>query len=165
MVLVSPLDFITDVHSSLVHIFIFLLLLLPQNSIIMEGEGTYLKRQSYSSTPSKSYNNYTTSPSQKSQYRYSTGEYSKTSTRISRRYATPEESDAVFPVFNTPINMYLRKELNPQQRYAPTSQQQQQQQQQPVYSSSSTKYHSKPSYSGASFDPLSSKASTASTAS
>ncbi|CAO0790498.1 unnamed protein product [Mucor circinelloides] len=131
----------------------------------MEGEGTYLKRQSYSSTPSKSYNNYTTSPSQKSQYRYSTGEYSKTSTRISRRYATPEESDAVFPVFNTPINMYLRKELNPQQRYAPTSQQQQQQQQQPVYSSSSTKYHSKPSYSGASFDPLSSKASTASTAS
>ncbi|GAN08448.1 conserved hypothetical protein [Mucor ambiguus] len=126
----------------------------------MEGEGTYLKRQSYSSTPSKGFNNYTTasSPSQKSQYRYSTGEYPKTSTRISRRYATPEESDAVFPIFNTPTNMYLRKELNSQQRYAPTSQQQQ-----PVYNNSpSTKYYSKPSYNGSSFDPLLSKAPTAS---
>ncbi|KAF1807745.1 hypothetical protein FB192DRAFT_1270892 [Mucor lusitanicus] len=126
----------------------------------MEGEGSYLKRQSYSSTPSKNFSNYTTasSPSQKSQYRYSTGEYPKTSSRISRRYATPEESDAVFPIFNTPTNMYLRKELNPQQRYAPTSQQQ------PVYnnSPSSTAYHSKPTYNGSSFDPLLSKASTAS---
>ncbi|KAK4517596.1 uncharacterized protein ATC70_000936 [Mucor velutinosus] len=131
----------------------------------MEGEGTYLKRQSYSSTPSKNYNNYTaaSSPSQKSQYRYSTGEYPKTSSRISRRYATPEESDAVFPIFNTPTNMYLRKELNSQQRYAPTSQQQQQPS---VYNnSSSTKYYSKPTYNSSSFDPLSSKASTASPAS
>jgi hypothetical protein len=45
-----------------------------------------------------------------------------------RHYATPEESDAVLPVFNTPTQMYIKQELNqrfatpsPKQQYASTS--------------------------------------------
>lgn len=38
-------------------------------------------------------------------------------TSSSRRYATLEESEAVLPVFNTPTNMYLRQEFNPQPRF------------------------------------------------
>lgn len=53
-----------------------------------------MNRQSYSS-PSD-YNPY------KNQFRYST-----------RRYATLEESEATFPVFTTPTNMYIRTEYNP----------------------------------------------------
>lgn len=51
--------------------------------------------------------------------------YSSSSTR---RYATPEESDAVLPTFTTPTYMYIKQELNqrhaipsPKQQYASPS--------------------------------------------
>ncbi|KAI8647674.1 hypothetical protein BD408DRAFT_439118 [Parasitella parasitica] len=129
----------------------------------MGGEGAYTDQQTYSSTPPKGYNSNANTPLQKNQHPHSSPvqqEYPKTSSRISRRYATPEESDAVVPIFNTPTNMYLKKDLNPQQRYASTPPQppppvQQQQHQQP----STPKHYSKTHHSRSSFDPLSTTSS------
>ncbi|KAG2195689.1 hypothetical protein INT47_012910 [Mucor saturninus] len=77
-----------------------------------------------------------------------------------RHYASPEESEAVFPVFTTPTQMYIVQELNQQPRgspqytaspkmptqYSPTQQQQQQQQQQQTYSGTKSFPEPNPAY-------------------
>ncbi|KAI7903524.1 uncharacterized protein BX663DRAFT_485669 [Cokeromyces recurvatus] len=42
--------------------------------------------------------------------------------RTQRRYATPEESEAVFPVFTTPTDMYLNFNFSSQSNYTPSPQ-------------------------------------------
>jgi hypothetical protein len=99
----------------------------------MSQQETYTKQESYNSTTNPyiaeanySYNNFQANAhsSPKSQHRYSSPAQSPLrappAPQQSRHYATPEESEAVLPVFSTPTHMYLRQELNPQQRYSPS---------------------------------------------
>ncbi|KAI9484095.1 MAG: hypothetical protein EXX96DRAFT_500791 [Benjaminiella poitrasii] len=100
----------------------------------MDQDTSYIKRQSYQSPSSQNVkiglstpDNLQNSSLPKSQFRYSS------QPRASRRYATPEESEAVFPVFTTPNDMYLKFDFNSQSNYGSPSQQQK------------TTYHSSPS--------------------
>jgi hypothetical protein len=99
----------------------------------MSQQETYTKQESYSATASPymteanyAYNNFQTNvhSTPKSQHRYSSPAQSPLRTpsaqQQSRHYATPEESEAVLPIFSTPTHMYLRQGLNPQQRYSPS---------------------------------------------
>lgn len=97
----------------------------------MSQQETYTKQESYKSSSymteaNNTYRNFPTNDhsSPKSQNRYSSPAQSPLRTpsaqQQSRHYATPEESEAVLPVFTTPTHMYLRQELNPQQRYSPS---------------------------------------------
>lgn len=45
--------------------------------------------------------------------------YSSSVNQGLRHYASPEESEAVFPVFSTPTHMYIVQELNGQPRGSP----------------------------------------------
>ncbi|KAI8063134.1 hypothetical protein BDF21DRAFT_455458 [Thamnidium elegans] len=122
----------------------------------MSQETSYTRQRSYSSSNSNSTPKPPRGPdgpsysstSPKTGHRYS----SSANGKLTRHYATPEESEAVIPVFSTPTHMYIRQELNAQPRgspvytaspkytaptatpttqpYSPSQQQQQQQQKQ-----------------------------------
>lgn len=96
----------------------------------MSQHEDYTRRQSYSSNSSNSNQPRsskdgvpTSNTSPKSNHRYSSSAYSQP-----RHYASPEESDAVLPIFSTPTHMYLKQQLNfknyntssPKQQYAPS---------------------------------------------
>lgn len=118
----------------------------------MSQNETHTRPKSYSSSsngskPSQDYGSNPSSPRMSNgnnNYRYSSSAYTQ-----ARHYASPEESDAVIPVFSTPTHMYLKQALNsttytnpsPKQQYAPSPTQRQysptQQQQQQNYSGTS----------------------------
>lgn len=89
----------------------------------MSQETSYTRQRSYSSSnntskplrSSDTTNSYGTSTSPKTGHRYS----SSANGNLTRHYATPEESEAVIPIFSTPTHMYLRQELNAQSRGSP----------------------------------------------
>lgn len=116
----------------------------------MSQNETHTRSKSYSSSsngskPSQDYGSSSNPSSPRmsngnnNNFRYSSSAYTQ-----ARHYASPEESDAVIPVFSTPTHMYLKQALNsttyaspsPKQQYAPSPTQkqyfptQQQQQQQ-----------------------------------
>ncbi len=94
----------------------------------MSQNENYTRHQSFNCSNNSGSNPHSSSQdgiptSPKNNHRYSSSANSQP-----RLYASPEESDAVFPVFSTPTHMYLRPELNsqryntqsPKQQYAPS---------------------------------------------
>lgn len=116
----------------------------------MSQNETHTRPKSYSSSngskPTQDYSSNPSSPkmsNNSNNFRYSSSAYTQT-----RQYASPEESDAVLPVFSTPTHMYLKQALNstnytnpsPKQQYAPSPTQKQYsptQQQQQSYAGTS----------------------------
>lgn len=89
----------------------------------MSQETSYTRQRSYSSSNSNNVPKPARGPdgpsysstSPKTGHRYS----SSANGKLARHYATPEESEAVIPVFSTPTHMYIRQELNAQPRGSP----------------------------------------------
>ncbi|GAA5802004.1 hypothetical protein HPULCUR_007464 [Helicostylum pulchrum] len=89
----------------------------------MSQETSYTRQRSHSSSNSNNVPKPARGPdgpsysstSPKTGHRYS----SSANGKLTRHYATPEESEAVIPVFSTPTHMYIRQELNAQPRGSP----------------------------------------------